>query len=89
MPPSSPDTALRAAILTALADAPDGLSLPKLCKRLGVRMSVLLRTLAWMGEAPIGATSGEGLVRVEARGDLSIATLVVNGNRYQTIPTDY
>ncbi|MBB5209535.1 hypothetical protein [Chiayiivirga flava] len=76
MPPSSPDPALRAAILAALADAPDGVSLPKLCKRLGVRMSVLLRALAWLGEDAIGSTRGEGLVRVEARGALSVALRV-------------
>lgn len=73
---SSPDTALRAAILAALAEAPDGLSLPRLCKRLGVRMSVLLRALAWLGDTSIGTQRGEGLVRVEERGDLTIATLL-------------
>lgn len=67
---------LRAAILAALTDAPDGLSLAKLCKRLGVRMSVLLRTLAWMGDAPIGTSPGERLVRVASRGDLMVATLI-------------
>ena len=76
MQASSPDVALRAAILAALANAPEGLSLPRLCKRLDVRMSVLLRALAWMGEAPIGHVAGEGVVRVEARGELSIAVLV-------------
>lgn len=73
---SYPDAALRAAILAALENAPEGLSLAKLCKRLGVRMSVLLRTLAWMGDAPIGGVAGEGLVRVEVRGELSVAKLV-------------
>jgi len=76
MPRSSSDAVLRSAIIETLVDAPDGLSLAKLSKRLGVRMSVLLRALAWMGEAPIGDISGEGLVRVDKRGDLWIATLI-------------
>ena len=76
MQASSPDPVLRAAILAALADAPAGMSLAKLCKRLGVRMSVLLRALAWLGEMPIGARAGEGLVRVESRGELTMAVLV-------------
>ena len=76
MQPSSPDAALRAAILAELAQSPEGVSLAKLCKRLRVRMSVLLRTLAWMGEAPLGHVAGEGLVRVETRGELSVARLV-------------
>lgn len=76
MHPSSPDASLREAILAALAEAPAGLSLPKLCKRLDVRMSVLLRALAWLGEDAIGEVAGEGLVRVEARGELAIAVLI-------------
>lgn len=73
--PLSPDPALRAAIIAELAEAPEGLSLAKLCKRLGVRRSVLLRTLAWLGDAPIGTQRGEGLVRLHEHGDLTIAVL--------------
>lgn len=42
----SADPHLTAQLLQALADAPEGVSLARLCKQLGVRMSVLLRTLA-------------------------------------------
>ncbi|MGH8082958.1 MAG: hypothetical protein ACREP7_20435 [Lysobacter sp.] len=56
-----------------------GVSLPRLCKRLGVRMSVLLRELAWIGEDPIGDHPGPGWVRVEAHGDSSVAVLTERG----------
>jgi DNA-binding IclR family transcriptional regulator len=42
----SADPQLTAQLLQALADTPEGVSLARLCKQLGVRMSVLLRTLA-------------------------------------------
>ena len=44
--PSSAEEALLGALLAELAAAPGGMSLPRLCKRLGIRMSVLLRTRA-------------------------------------------
>ena len=66
-------------MLAELAAAPDGMSLPRLCKRLGVRMSVLLRTLAWIGEAPIGGLPAAGLVRVVRDGGREIATLTREG----------
>jgi hypothetical protein len=69
-------------ILTALAQHPDGLSLPRLCKRLGLRMSVLLRELAWLGADTIGEMPGPDLVRVEQHGDLTIAVLTDLGRRH-------
>ena len=69
----SPSTAER--LLAELAREPDGISLPRLCKRLGLRMSVLMRELAWLGEASIGGRPGAGLVRVEERGERSFAIL--------------
>ena len=68
------------ALLAELAREPDGISLPRLCKRLGWRMSVLMRELAWLGEASIGGQPGPGLVRVERRGDRDIAVLVAREN---------
>jgi hypothetical protein len=68
-------------ILAALAQHPDGLSLPRLCKRLGVRMSVLLRELAWLGDDTIGGAPGPGLILVERRGELTIAVLTEHGRR--------
>ena len=64
------------ALLAELAREPDGISLPRLCKRLGWRMSVLMRELAWLGETPIGGEPGPGLVRVERRAERDIAVLV-------------
>jgi len=78
-PPLSVDPALVAALLAELAAEPDGMSLPRLCKRLGVRMSVLLRTLAWIGEDSVGGIPGAGLVRVERRGEREIACLTDKG----------
>lgn len=71
------------AALAELAAAPAGMSLPRLCKRLGVRMSVLLRTLAWIGETSIGGTPGAGLVHVVRDGDREIALLTDAGRARQ------
>jgi hypothetical protein len=73
--------ALRAAVLAELAAAPEGMSLPRLCKRLGVRMSVLLRELAWLGEDDIAGAPGAGLVRVRRDGERDIAVLTDAGRR--------
>jgi hypothetical protein len=69
------------AVLAELAREPDGVSLPRLCKRLGLRMSVLMRELAWLGETPIGGVPGPGLVRVEERGERSFAMLTERGRQ--------
>ena len=69
------------ALLAELAREPDGISLPRLCKRLDLRMSVLLRELAWLGEDAIGDTPGAGLVRVEQRGERSFAMLTERGRQ--------
>lgn len=66
-------------LLAMLAGEAGGVSLPRLCKRLGVRMSVLLRELAWIGEDPIGDHPAPGWVRVEAHGDNSLAVLTERG----------
>ena len=75
----SADPALVAALLAQLAAEPDGMSLPRLCKRLGVRMSVLMRTLAWLGEDTIGGMPGAGLVRVARDGGREVAALTERG----------
>ncbi len=66
-------------LLAMLAGEPGGVSLPRLCKRLGVRMSVLLRELAWIGEDAIGDHPAPGWVRVEAHGESSLAVLTERG----------
>ncbi|MFK3650491.1 hypothetical protein ACI2IY_18945 [Lysobacter enzymogenes] len=66
-------------LLALLDQHPDGLSLPRVCKRLNVRMSVLLRELAWIGEDAIGDVAGPGWVRVEERGESSVAVITELG----------
>lgn len=67
-------------LLAALAGEPAGVSLPRLCKRLRVRMSVLLRELAWIGEDPIGGQARPGWVRVETQGETLVAILTERGH---------
>ena len=59
----SVDASLLHALLAELAAHPDGVSSARLCKRLGLRMSVLLRTLAWIGEDAVGTHQAPGWVR--------------------------
>jgi hypothetical protein len=61
------DDPFAAAILVELATAPPpgGMSLPRLAKRLGLSVSVVLRQLSLMGDAVIGGQAGPGWVRVE------------------------
>ena len=81
LPPLSLDLALAEAVLAQLADAPDGISLPRLCKRLDVRMSVLLRTLAWLGEDDIGGVRGAGWIRTVEEGERTLAVLTPAGRQ--------
>ncbi|KUF21235.1 hypothetical protein [Xanthomonas phaseoli] len=75
----SADPQLTAQLLHALADAPEGVSLAKVCKQLGVRMSVLLRTLAWLGNASLDGRPGPGWIQVEDRGGRQFAMLTEAG----------
>ncbi|CCF69245.1 hypothetical protein [Xanthomonas citri] len=75
----SADLQLTVQLLHVLADAPDGVSLARLCKHLGVRMSVLLRTLAWLGTANLDGQPGPDWVRVEDRGERQCAVLTPVG----------
>lgn len=72
---------LAAAILRELADAPDpgGMSLPRLGKRLGQGVSVLMRELSAMGEAVIGGVHGPGWARVVQTDDRWVAHLTPAG----------
>jgi FdhD protein len=74
---------LSAAILQALAEAPgpDGMSLPRLGKRLGQGASVLLRHLALMGDAPVGGVAGPGWVRVVREDDRWVVHLTDAGRQ--------
>ena len=62
-----PADELTLAILRELAPEADGLSLPRLGKRLGVGASVLMRRAALLGEAALGGRPGPGWVRLESR----------------------
>lgn len=84
---SNDDRPLRDRLIAELAVAPDGLSLPRLCKRLRVRMSVLLREIAWLGDEPIGQNAGAGLIHVEDRGELRIAALTEQGRILAALPS--
>jgi hypothetical protein len=75
----SADPALAAALLAELAAVPDGMSLPRLCKRLDVRMSVLMRTLSWLGDEAIGDHQGPGWVRTVEDGARTLALLTEAG----------
>ncbi len=76
-----PITPLRAGILRELADAPaaGGMSLPRLGKRLGQGVSVLMRELTLMGDAVIGGVSGPGWVRVVQLDERWVAHLTPAG----------
>lgn len=78
-PASLVDEALVRALLAALEGEPGGVSLPRLCKRLDVRMSVLLRTLAWVGEDAVGGVAGTGWVRTVEDGTRTLAVLTDTG----------
>ncbi len=78
-PATSPPASLTEALLAELAAHPGGVALPVLCKRLRVRMSVLLRTLAWLGETPLGEIEGAGWVRVMTQGERSVVALTEAG----------
>lgn len=75
----SADAALLQALLAELAAHPDGMSSARLCKRLGLRMSVLLRTLAWIGEHPIGDHAAPGWVRTRDDGARTLVQLTAAG----------
>jgi hypothetical protein len=79
LPALSADEPLVRALLAELAGEPGGVSLARLCKRLDVRMSVLLRTLAWIGEEDIGGVKGTGWVRTVEDGARTLAILTAAG----------
>ncbi|QHJ01682.1 hypothetical protein GT347_22940 [Xylophilus rhododendri] len=74
---------MAAALLITLAqegaDAGRPVSLPRLVKRLEQGASVLLRELALMGSARIGAVAGPGWVQVEQDGERWRVRLTAEG----------
>ena len=77
----SVDEPFAAAVLVELATAPPpgGMSLPRLAKRLGLGVSVVMRQLSLMGDAVIGGQAGPGWVRVEQTEDRWVAYLTEAG----------
>jgi hypothetical protein len=77
----SVDDAFTAAVLVEIATVPSpgGMSLPRLAKRLGLGVSVVMRQLSLMGDAVIGGQAGPGLVRVEQTEDRWVAYLTEAG----------
>ncbi len=73
------DRALLQVLLAELAAHPDGVSTARLCKRLGLRMSVLMRALAWIGGDAIGGHRGPGWVRTVEDGTRTLVHLTDAG----------
>lgn len=74
---------LALALVCELATVADGqgMSLPRLGKRLGQGVSVLMRELAIMGNASIGGTAGPGWVRLEQDDGRWVAFLSAEGRQ--------
>ena len=86
-PPLSVDAQRLHALLAELAAHPDGVSTARLCKRLGLRMSVLLRTLSWIGDEAIGDHQGPGWVRTAEDGARTLVFLTDEGRAFlATLP---
>ena len=66
---TSPLPSSAEALLRELAADGGEVSLPRLCKRLGLRMSVLMRLLAALGDTPIGDAPALGYVSVRDDGE--------------------
>lgn len=75
--PSSAD-----ALLRALAAEGGEVSLPKLCKRLGLRMSVLMRMLTALGGTPIGDQPALGYITVREDGERQFARITDAGRAW-------
>ena len=84
----SADARLLHALLAELAAHPEGVSTARLCKRLGLRMSVLSRTMAWIGEDAVGGRPGAGWVRVRDDGARTLVSLTPAGREVlETLPS--
>ena len=79
---TSPLPSSAEALLRELAAAGGEVSLPRLCKRLGLRMSVLLRMLAALGETPIGDAPALGYVLVRDDGERQFVQITDAGRAW-------
>lgn len=79
---TSPLPSSAEALLRELAADGGEVSLPRLCKRLGVRMSVLLRMLAALGETPIGDDPAAGYIAIRDDGERQFARITDAGRAW-------
>jgi len=76
---TSPLPSSAEALLRELAADGGEVSLPRLCKRQGLRMSVLLRMLAALGDTPIGDAPALSYVVVREDGERHLARITAAG----------
>lgn len=67
------------ALMTELSAEPEAISLARLCKRLGVRQSTLLRCIACLGRETVGQHVGLGWVDLQQDGERSLLRLTEEG----------
>ncbi len=79
---TSPLPSSAEALLRLLADDGGAVSLPRLCKRLGLRMSVLMRMLALLGPTSIGDAPPLGFVAVIEDGERRLARITPAGRAW-------
>jgi DNA-binding IclR family transcriptional regulator len=69
-------------ILQALAQSvPQGMSLPRLCKQVGVGASAAMRCLSAMGAQPVGVLPGPGWTELTSDGGRWHVSLTMAGQR--------
>lgn len=74
--------ALGSRILQALGQAaPQGMSLPRLCKRLGVGASAAMRCLSALGDQSVGGVPGPGWTQLLGEGGRWTVTLTAAGQQ--------
>ena len=74
--------ALSGRILQALGQvAPQGMSMPRLCKQLGVGASAALRCLSALGDQPVGGVPGPGWTQLREEGGRWTVTLTAAGQQ--------
>ncbi len=78
---------LAQALLEELAGHAGPVSAARVTKKLGVRMSSLLRCLAYLGDDQIGGQAGPGWVSLVQDGDRAMLELTVKGRAAYGAPT--
>jgi hypothetical protein len=71
--------AVAEALLAELAASKEPVSAARLCKRLKIRMSTLLRSVAFLSDHEIGGQPGPGLVYMTQDGERSLLALTEKG----------